>query len=752
MTAEPRTDSDGVTVTVAGVARTLDPGAYVIGRGADADVDVSAPLVSRRHAVVEYRDGRWTVRDLGSVNGIWHEGERVAEVAVEQPVTVRLGGPEGMAVTIAPSGPGTAEAVGTKEVVIGRTPGNTLVLDDLLVSRRHAALTSTAEGAELRDLGSGNGTFVNGRRIDRCLLRPGDLVGIGTHTFRFDGSRLVELDLSAGAELSATDLRVEVDGRRLVDDVSFSLPPRTLMAVVGPSGAGKSTMMSALAGLRAPTHGTVRHGGRNLFEDYDELRRRIGFVPQQDALHSVLTVRQALGYAARLRFPADTSAAERDARVREVAAELTLEDRLDTRVSLLSGGERKRAGTATELLTRPPLLFLDEPTSGLDVDLDRDVMRHLRRLADDGRTVVVVTHNLDNLGECDLVMVLARGGRLAYLGPPGGAFGYFDVTSWADLFSTLKTRPPDEWAARFRDAPDRDPRAQAPDNPSPARSDTPRPPASPSRDTARGRQWTTLFRRQLAVTVADRVLLGILVLLPLLLAGIARVIPASQGLARIPGNTDASQLLLVLAVGAALTGAAGTVQELVKERPLYRHERAVGLSPGAYLAAKVVVFTAIGAVQGAVLTLLALAGRRPPDGAVVLADPILEITAVVALATAVSALLGLLVSAAVGDENQTMPLLVLVTMAQLVFSGGLVPLHGRPVLEQLSWLFPARWGFAATAATTDLRYVRAEPDGDPLWAPSAGTWWLDVGVLVALGVVAIAVTAVLLRRRPLSDR
>jgi hypothetical protein len=350
-------------------------------------------------------------------------------------------------------------------------------------------------------------------------------------------------------------------------------------------------------------------------------------------------------------------------------------------------------------------------------------------------------------------MVLARGGRLAYLGPPRDAFGYFGVDSWADLFGTLKTRPPEEWAARFRSSPARDPRAdEPPPAPAAARPAAAPGPARGGRDATPGRQWTTLLRRQLAVTVADRVLLAILVLLPLLLAGIARVIPAEQGLARIPANTDAAQLLLVLAVGAALAGAAGTVRELVKERPLYRHERAVGLSPGAYLGAKVVVFTTIGAVQGAVLTVLALAGRRPPDRAVALGDPVLEIAVVVALATAVSALLGLLVSASVGDENQTMPLLVLVTMAQLVFSGALVPLHGRPVLEQLSLLFPARWEFAATAATTDLRFVRAEAGGDPLWAPSAGTWWLDVGVLAALGAVAVAITWVLLRRGRLSDR
>jgi ABC-type multidrug transport system ATPase subunit/ABC-type multidrug transport system permease subunit len=491
----------------------------------------------------------------------------------------------------------------------------------------------------------------------------------------------------------------------------------------------------------------VRYAGRDLYAEYEDLSRRIGFVPQQDILHQVLTVRQAMAYGARLRFPAETTSAERRGRIQEVAQSLHLTEQFGTRVARLSGGERKRASTAMELLTKPSLLFLDEPTSGLDTDLDRDVMHLLRQLTDEGRTVVVVTHNLDYLDVCDLVLVLARGGHTAYLGPPAQAFAHFGVTSWADLFGALKTREPAAWGAAFAARPDRDPRSYPPMLDPTEQAATRLPPI---RQQSVASQLWTLTRRYLAVLGADRALLAILVLLPVLLAGIARVVPGSKGLAHEARNFDARQLLLVLVVGGCLAGAAGAVRELVKERAIYKRERAVGLSRAAYLASKILVTTGIAAIQGVVLTVLSVIGRAGPGDPLVLPNGTAEIALVVATVTAVSALTGLLISALVSDENQAMPLLVLSTMAQLVFCGGLVPVAGRAVLEQLSWLLPARWGLAAAASTVDLPFLSPPTPGsgspDDLWTHDLATWWSDLGVLVGLGAFSMLVTWWLLRR------
>lgn len=626
---------------------------------------------------------------------------------------------------------------------IGRQPDNDILLGELLVSGKHAAVDSGPDGVWLIDLHSDNGTYVNGHKITRYQLSPGDTITIGPHRLAFDGHRLWEsLDIG-DVRFSAWHLNVRLpNGTKLLNDVSFNLPPRTVMAIVGPSGAGKSTALGALTGARPATSGDVFYAGRDLYDEYDDLRQRIGFVPQQDILHSTLTVGQALEYGARLRFPAGTGEEERATRIREVAAELRLTNQLHTPIAQLNGSERKRASIAIELLTKPSLLFLDEPTSELDADLDREVMNLLRSLADNSRTVVVITHDLEHLDNCDLVMLLARGGHVAYLGPPSQATAYFGVSTWADIFALLKTQPGAQWSARFAATQNRDPRSFPP-----AGSGTSQPRASLApihRQPART-QFRTLVRRHLAVTAANRTLLAIIILLPTVLALIAHVVQADHGLSTIPGNRDARQLLLVLIVGAALAGSAGAVRELVKERAIYQRERAVGLSLGAYLASKVTVLSAIAIGQSVILSLLALAGRPTPDSSSMLPSGTEEIVIAVALTAAVSTALGLLISALVRNENQAIPLLILIALAQLVLCGALVPLSGRPGLEQVSLLLPSRWGFAAVASTVDLHTMERSTE-DSLWNHGAFTWFSDVGGLVVLAVACLALVVLLLRR------
>ncbi|MGW6510968.1 ATP-binding cassette domain-containing protein, partial [Streptomyces niveus] len=233
-------------------------------------------------------------------------------------------------------------------------------------------------------------------------------------------------------------------------DVSFGVPEKSLIAVIGPSGSGKSTLLKALTGYRPANEGDVLYDNRNLYKQFAELRQRIGLVPQDDILHKELTVRKALKYAAKLRFPGDTAESEREARIDEVLRELKLDIHKEKRVTSLSGGQRKRVSVALELLTKPSLIFLDEPTSGLDPGMDRDVMQLLRGLADDGRTVLVVTHSVAELAICDKLLVMAPGGSVAYFGPPEEALNFFGYTTWADVFSAFENYRDYDWAGRWR--------------------------------------------------------------------------------------------------------------------------------------------------------------------------------------------------------------------------------------------------------------------------------------------------------------
>ncbi|MFF3322631.1 FHA domain-containing protein [Streptomyces sp. NPDC002889] len=761
---------------------------YHVGRDPLSDIVIDDARVSWHHAVLRAVADHWTLEDEGSTNGTYTEGRRVREWGVGPGSVIRFGNPAdgpravlvgrdrpSSAPSREPSAPAHAaqpsaahpsavsmpSSTGTfrqptsvrplpaRTVRIGRGADNELVIDDLVVSRRHAELRSQPDGAyEIVDLGSHNGTFLNGQPVTSARVLPGDIVGIGHSAFCLVGDELQEFVDTGEVSLDVQDLAVSVDrGRRtLLDHVSFPVGEKCLLAVVGPSGAGKSTLLNALTGLRPAEHGTVLYDGRDLYRDYAELRQRIGLVPQDDILHSQLTVRRALSFAAELRFPQDTAKSERQARVDEVVRELGLEQRAGQPIHSLSGGQRKRVSVALELLTKPSLLFLDEPTSGLDPGMDRTVMHMLRGLADDGRTVIVVTHSVLSLDVCDRLLVLAPGGRIAYYGPPEDALAFFGFEQWPEAFEAFEHDRERDWAGTYRTSPFHRQYISA----SSAQPQLPRPPAAdhvgpPPATQGWGEQLRTLVRRYTAVLSTDRTFLVIMIALPFVMGAMTRALAGD----RLDQQT-AMSALLILCVGGVLTGAANAVRELVKERVIYQRERAVGLSRSAYLMSKVVVLGTVTVLQAVVLTQVGLAGvdLGAPDGKGVLMPPLAEITLAVALLSFTAMMLGLLVSALVRREEVTMPLLVLLAIVQVVFCGALLELDGVPGVEQLAWLIPSRWALAAMASTIGLTSIApGKLTDDPLFEHAAGVWLLDMGMLVVLSAVFGYAVARLLRLR-----
>ncbi|GHA49613.1 ABC transporter ATP-binding protein [Streptomyces tauricus] len=744
---------------------------YHVGRDPLSDIVIEDARVSWHHAVLRPGTDHWTLEDENSTNGTYADGRRVHEWDVGAGSVIHFGAPsdgpravladrpppapERPSVVSAPAATGTfrrptsVRPLPSRTVRIGRSGDNDLVVDDLGVSRRHAELRALPDGTyEIVDLGSHNGTFLNGQPVTRSRVGAGDIVGIGHSAFCLVGDQLQEYVDTGEVSLDVQDLSVAVDrGRKtLLDRVSFPVGEKCLLAVVGPSGAGKSTLLNALTGQRPADRGTVLYDGRDLYRDYAELRRRIGLVPQEDILHAQLTVRRALTYAAELRFPQDTAKAERRARVDEVIRELGLEQRAGQPIHSLSGGQRKRVSVALELLTKPSLLFLDEPTSGLDPGMDRSVMHMLRGLADDGRTVVVVTHSVLSLDVCDRLLVLAPGGKVAYYGPPEETLAFFGYEQWPEAFEAFERDRERDWAGDYRaSVQHRQYIVNSATQPRLPRTDpAPGAFARPPKAQSWGSQLGTLVRRYAAALGADRTFLAIMIALPFVMGAMARALAGS----RLTQET-AMNALLILCVGGVLTGAANAVRELVKERVIYQRERAVGLSRSAYLMSKVVVLGTVTVLQAVVLTLVALLGvdLNAPGGEGVLLPPLVEITVAVALLAFTAMMLGLLVSALVRKEEVTMPLLVLLAIVQVVFCGALLKLDGVPGIEQLSWLVPSRWALGAMAGTIGLaRLVPGELTADPLFRHSAGVWLLNMGMLVVLSALFGYVVARLLRR------
>src|SRR3954470_5454562 len=245
--------------------------------------------------------------------------------------------------------------------------------------------------------------------------------------------------------VDAVNVSQHVGARQILQELSLSIEPGELVAIAGGSGAGKSTLLEILAGLQPPSAGKVRHDGfaRGARAAADS---RIGYVPQDDIIHLEMPLRRTLRYAARLRLPAGTTGAEADRVVEETMGDRDLADRADVPVRALSGGQRKRASIAVELLTRPRLFFLDEPTSGLDPSTAAEVIGVLRHLSDAGVTVVLTTHNPADIEACDRVVFLARDGYLAFAGTPAEAKVYFHVDRLAQIYRLLANRSaPPTW-------------------------------------------------------------------------------------------------------------------------------------------------------------------------------------------------------------------------------------------------------------------------------------------------------------------
>lgn len=763
-------------VTLGGAMFTFPPGKEVtVGRGEASDVRIpdagpgARHMVSRLHLLIRVDPsvGQWVAIDK-SRNGIFANRTRVPSAVISDDLVLAVGAPDGPqlhfrtatqvipvakfrqpSAQLAPPprplpqppaaprppvpAPGRSAGPPAGAVTIGRHSTAAIKVEDSLASRIHAYLLAAPTGTQLYDNGSGNGTFVNGHRVGAVTLRPGDVITVGNTDMVFTGGTTVQpRQAVATGGIEVRRVGLAIDDHQLLTDVSFDARPGTLTAVIGPSGAGKSTLIRLLGGATRPTSGQVTFDGHDVHAHYASLRSRIGMVPQDDVVHRQLTVDQALNYAAELRLPPDTSKDDRQAVVERVLGELELTQHRGKRVDKLSGGQRKRASVALELLTGPSLLILDEPTSGLDPALDRQVMQMLRRLADAGRTVLVVTHSLTYLNMCDQVLLLAPGGKTVYAGPPQAVGAAMGTQDWADIFAWVSANPDAAHAVFLQH------------NPAARQATAPPAPAGPLGAPARtstGRQVMTLARRQLQLIFADRIYTSFLLLLPFILGLLSLIVPGDTGFGvATVGHSpnEPNQLLIVANIAAVFMGTALTIRDLVGERTIFRREQAVGLSAVAYLFAKIVVYSAFAAIQTAIVVAIVVIGKGgPTQGALALGSPTLDLYLSLTVAAIVSAIVGLLLSSVARSAEQVLPMLVVVIMLSIVFSGGMIPVTGRVGLDQASWFLPGRWGFAATASVVDLLKIAPLMSvDDQLWHHELRWWALDIGVLLLLGAVA----------------
>lgn len=649
-------------------------------------------------------------------------------------------------------------------ITIGRLSDNMLVLDSQQVSGHHARLERVNDTYRLTDLHSTNHVYVNGHRIKRKELVPGDQIRIGPFQLTYTGTHLLAKDESMGIQVDAIHLK-QVGPRRtlLLNDISLDIPARSFVAIVGGSGTGKTTLLNALSGLKPASEGLVLYNGQDYYHNLEVFNTQLGYVPQDDIIHSNLTVRRALYYAARLRLPKDLTYAQIRRRINEVLEDVEMAHRQHTLVRKLSGGERKRVSIALELLANPSIFFLDEPTSGLDPGLDRKMMLLLRKLADKGHTIVLVTHTTLNIQVCDYVCFLARGGRLAYYGPPEEAKSYFQTHDFAEIYMALEPteEQPDvarEAEERFKHSDYYQKYVAQPLTEGPAARAVLLAPSEPITLPRHGHPWQQfllLSQRYLALLKND---LGNLLLLllqapiiglilwflassttftptsiatcptranilatsgPIVSINCSRVVdilksPLGNLITQqlhmskvqvlqsfiIPGSgADAQTILFIMGFAAIMFGCINGAREIVKEVPIYRRERMVNLGIGPYIMSKVVVLGILCLLQSAILVYMV--NLKAPLHQGIFLPVQLEIYITLALASLAGLMLGLTISTIAPNTDRAVSFVPLVLIPQVIFSGMLFELSS-PVLQIIGALFPMRWAMAGMGSSVGL--------------------------------------------------
>lgn len=506
-----------------------------------------------------------------------------------------------------------------------------------------------------------------------------------------------------GGRIEAVNVSRCVGARQILQELSLAVEPGELIAIAGGSGAGKTTLLEILAGQQPSSSGEVRHDGVVRGAKVGG-GARIGYVPQDDIIHLEMPLRRTLRYAARLRLPAGTSAAEADRIVEDTMCDLDLSDRAEVPVRALSGGQRKRASIAVELLTRPRLFFLDEPTSGLDPSTAAGVMRLLRRLSERGVTVVITTHEPAGIDTCDRVAFLARDGHLAFIGGPAEARRYFDVQDLTEVYERLADEAtPQVWAQRFSASrPTTQPGAGIASPPTAAtRGDLDR--------TGALRQWWLLTRRNADVLLRNRLTLAILLGSPVLVtAMMATLFTRGAFDFGSAAGVGPAQIVFWIAFDGFFFGLTYGLLQIVGEMAVFRRERLAGLRVGAYVASKVTtLLPVLAAVSAVLLGVLRALGRLPAVGWHVYA--LLFVTIVIEAMSALA--LGLLASAAVSNAAQAALALPMLCFPQVLFGGAIVPVDAMATPGRLISLgLSNRHAFEALGRDLNLdRYTATLP-------------------------------------------
>lgn len=680
--------------------KSFNKSVVTFGRGENNDIKLNSLLVSNNHGMFEVYSNGVKIIDNNSTNGLYVNNRKESNCYLKDGDSVKIDNP----VEPLKRGIMFILTLGNKvndwkqydltlkdKVKIGRAEDCDIVLKHVSISLHHATISSTKSGFVISDNGGTTGVMVNGSLLKgQVTLKERDVILISSAKLIYNKGRILYQMYDKGVRLDAIDIvkTVTVKGKKrdISQHVNLTVKPGQFVSFVGGSGAGKSTFMNCISGVNRPTSGRVFVNGNDLFSNYQTLKNIIGYVPQQDIVYTDLTLIDMLWYAANLRMPDDSSDEEKEKRIDEVLEIVELSQKKDVMIRNLSGGQKKRASIAVELIADPKLFFLDEPTSGLDPGTERSIMLTLRKMADSGKTIILVTHTTLNLHLCDKIVFFGLGGKLCFSGTPNDALKFFEVDDFVDIYTFLN-KDSNTWHEKFNNSSFREDVVP---------SDEVESISKVKNKKSFFKQLITLSMRYFKTIFNNKKQLLLLIAQGPLIAFLMSLVVTDE---IFEYYDETSMILFGMGIASIWLGLFNSIQEICKERVILKKEYMSDLKVSAYLGSKMIVLTLLGFIQALLLIFVfSLFVEVPTEG--IMYSWYIEMVLISFLTIVSASALGLVVSIFSSDTSVAMAVAPLLLVPQLIFSGIMFPLEG--IIDKISNFILCRWAIEAFGTTNDF--------------------------------------------------
>ncbi len=720
------------------------------------DIVTPSPVISRMHGRFQLVEDGVVYTDTGSTNGTWMECSRgkwllrgnATGIRMQDGDVLRIESGDGnrkdsvVLLYAEDSGDGKWQKCPLQEerITIGRGHENHIVLSHPGVSRMHAVVERIGEEYYISDAGSMNGVMLNEKLlVGRQLMREKDVIQIMNCVLLYTQSGIFYKSTRQGISLKVRNVSKTVGkGKKILDDVSLDIESNEFVAIIGGSGAGKSTLMNAISGFDKKKGGKVLFGGIDLDDNFPVLKGLIGYVPQQDIIYENLTLKRMLHYTAKLKMPKDTSKEEICKRIEDVLDMVELSEHQNTYIRKLSGGQKKRASIAVELLADPSLFFLDEPTSGLDPGTEKKLMLTLNKLAkSQGKTIIMVTHTTQSLDLCDKVIFMGQGGRMCFTGTCEEAKMFFDTDNLVDIYNEMAAQP-EVWATQYRNCVPLEP----------VYENTCSEPLK-KRKASGIRQFGILFTRYAELIKNDIQRLAMLLLQPILIALLLGVV-ADKRVFELYESTKS--ILFALSCAGIWIGLFNSIQEICKERVILKREYMGNLKLWSYTLSKFGIQILIGAIQAVIIAIIFRLVVGLPEKGILLDNSFVEIFATLWLTISAAMALGFVISAIVKSGDKAMICAPFVLIIQLLFSGILFELKGLG--SKIAYVTISKWSVESLGSTADLNSLTtkmqeavpgAEHEFQKIFESTTTHLVQNYGILAGMLVVCGVVTTIILR-------